>query len=53
MVSAEQDGMGAPIVEAQWEVVVVEWVVHCHFLMDLPLQMVCSHVDMFLVAPIP
>ncbi len=52
MVLVEQDGAGVPIVEAQWEVAVVEWVVCHHFLMGPPLQMVCSHMDTFLVVPV-
>ncbi len=52
MILVGQDNVGAPIVEARWEVAVVEWVVR-HLLMDLLLQMVCSHVDTFLVVPVP
>ncbi len=53
MLLAEQDGVGVPIELEGQVVVVVEWVVHHHFLMDPPWQMVCSCVDTFLVVPVP
>ncbi len=51
MVLAGQGVVGVSIEPEGQEVVVVEQVV-C-FLMDLPLQMVCNHVGMFLVVPVP
>ncbi len=47
------DDVVVPITEVGWEVAVVEQVArHCH--LAIPhLQMVCSHLDTFLVAPVP
>ncbi len=52
---AEQGGAVVPIRLGELEVVVVEQVVcHCLLLVVyLPQQMVCSHVDTFLVVPVP